>query len=133
MGALMHQGLERAAARLGSREFIRAGDGCWSFRELDDLAAGFAQRLSATGVGAGDRVAVMMSNRVEFVIVVFGVSKLGAASVLISPAWKATEVDHAVRLTTPVHAVADGAAVGLLRDRIAVDVTDVDDPLSCPS
>jgi long-chain acyl-CoA synthetase len=127
MGALMHHGLERAAARLGSRDFVRAGDDRWSFRELDDLADGFAGRLGAAGVDAGARVAVMMGNRVEFVIAVHAVSKLGAASVLLSPAWKAAEIDHAVGLTGPVHAIADGAAVGLLRDRIAA-VTDVEDP-----
>jgi long-chain acyl-CoA synthetase len=124
----MHHGLERAAARLGSRDFVRAGDQRWSFRELDDLAGGLAERLAAAGVAAGDRVAVMMSNRVEFVIAVHAVSKLGAASVLLSPAWKATEVEHAVGLTAPVHGVADGPAVVLLRDRIAGGVTDVDDP-----
>jgi acyl-CoA synthetase (AMP-forming)/AMP-acid ligase II len=127
MGALMHQGLERAAARLGSRDFVRAGDRTWSFRELDDLADRFAGRLRTAGVRAGERVAVMMGNRVEFVIAVHAVSKLGAASVLLSPAWKAAEVDHAVGLTGPVHAVADGTAVGLLRERIG-GVTDVEDP-----
>ena len=127
MGALMHHGLERAAARLGPRDFVRAGDRSWSFRELDDLADGFAGRLATAGVHAGERVAVMMSNRVEFVIAVHAVSKLGAASVLLSPAWKAAEVDHAVGLTRPVHAIADGTAVGLLRERIG-GVTDVEDP-----
>ena len=39
----------------------------------------------------------MMTNRVEFVVAVNGISKLGAAAVLLSPAWKAIEVDHAAR------------------------------------
>ena len=43
----------------------------------------------------------MTSNRVEFVAVVHAVSKLGAAAVLLSPAWKAVEVDHALGLTGP--------------------------------
>jgi long-chain acyl-CoA synthetase len=127
MGALMHHGLERAAARLGSRDFVRAGDRRWSFREVDDLAERLAGRLGAT-VASGERVALMLTNRVEFVVAVHAVSKLGAASVLLSPAWKAAEVAHALRLTAPVHALADGAAVGLLRGRIVGGVTDVDDP-----
>ena len=33
----------------------------------------------------------MTSNRPEFVVAVHGISKAGAASVLLSPAWKAVE------------------------------------------
>jgi len=74
---------------------------------------------------------VMTSNRVEFVAVVHAVSKLGAAAVLLSPAWKAAEVDHALGLTGPRHAVADGAAVALLAERLGDDgVTDLDHPIT---
>ena len=38
----------------------------------------------------------MTTNRVEFIVAVEAVSKLGAASVLISPAWKVAEVGPAV-------------------------------------
>ncbi len=70
----------------------------------------------------------MTSNRVEFVAVVHAVSKLGAAAVLLSPAWKEIEVDHALGLTSPGHAVADGPAAPLLADRLgAGGVTDLDD------
>ena len=86
----------------------------WSFRELDELSNAFARHLAGRGVGAGDRVAVMTSNRLEFVAAVHAISKLGAAAVLLSPAWKATEVGHALELTGPVHAVADAEAAALL-------------------
>lgn len=123
---LLHSGLERAAGRFADRDFIRAGDGRWSFSELDRQANAFARYLSDRGVRAGSRVAVMTTNRVEFVVAVHAVSKLGAASVLLSPAWKAAEVDHALGLTRPVHAVADGPGVALLASRLGV-VTDLDD------
>jgi acyl-CoA synthetase (AMP-forming)/AMP-acid ligase II len=123
----MHTALERAADRFGDRDFLRAGDEHWSFRELDEQANAFARHLAGLGVAAGDRVAVQSSNRVEFVIAVNGISKLGAAAVLLSPAWKAAEVGHAVQLTKPVHAVADGAGVELLGGMLPV--TSLDDPL----
>ena len=70
----------------------------------------------------------MTSNRVEFVLAVAGISKAGAATVLLSPAWKAREVEHALALTSPVLAVADGDAVALLGDRLGADkVIDLDD------
>ena len=121
--ALLHQALERAADRFGARPAVLAGDRSWSFAELDAQADAFAAHLAQQGVGPRQRVAVMLSNRPEFVIVVNGISKLGASAVLLSPAWKALEVDHAVGLTGPVHAVADGASVALFTEA----VTDVDD------
>jgi long-chain acyl-CoA synthetase len=128
MSTLMHGGLERAADRLGDRDALRAGDETWSFGDLDGLANAFARHLAAQGVGPGGRVAVMTSNRVEFVAVVHAVSKLGAAAVLLSPAWKEIEVDHALGLTSPGHAVADGPAAPLLADRLGTGgVTDLDD------
>jgi long-chain acyl-CoA synthetase len=124
----MHHGLEQAAARFGDRDAVRAGDERWSFRDLDGLANAFARHLTARGVGAGDRVAVMTANRVEFVVAVQAISKLGAAAVLLSPAWKVVEVGHAAELTGPVHAVTDGEGTALLAERIGRDrVTDLDD------
>jgi acyl-CoA synthetase (AMP-forming)/AMP-acid ligase II len=126
---LMHGGLERASDSFGDREAVRAGDETWTFRDLDGLANAGARHLTARGVRAGDRVAVMTSNRVEFVAAVHALSKLGAAAVLLSPAWKAAEVDHALGLTGPSHAVADGPAVALLAERLGPDaVIDLDDP-----
>jgi acyl-CoA synthetase (AMP-forming)/AMP-acid ligase II len=43
----------------------------------------------------------------------------------LSPAWKALEVAHALTLTRPVYAIADGPAVALLGERLPV--TDLDD------
>jgi long-chain acyl-CoA synthetase len=126
---LMHRGLERAADRFGDRVAVRMGDERWSFGDLDGLANAFARHLLAQGVGPGERVAVITSNRVEFVAVVHATSKIGAAAVLLSPAWKAVEVDHALGLTGPRHAIADGPAAALLADRLgAAAVTDLDDP-----
>jgi acyl-CoA synthetase (AMP-forming)/AMP-acid ligase II len=122
---LLHHGLEAAASRFGARAFIRAGDVTLSFADVDGLSNALARDLSCR-VGRGDRVAVMSTNRPEFVIAVHAISKLGAASILLSPAWKAVEVDHAIALTKPCHAVADGPAVALLAERVAV--TDLDDP-----
>jgi acyl-CoA synthetase (AMP-forming)/AMP-acid ligase II len=129
--ALMHHGLERAARRFGDRVAVRSGDTFFSFRDLNDRSNAFAWHLASRGIGPRDRVAVMTSNRPEFVIAVEAVSKLGAAAVLLSPAWKALEVAHAVELTGPAHAVADGDAAVLLAEHLADDrVIDVDAPSS---
>ena len=47
---------------------------------------------------------------------------------LLSSAWKAREVEHALELTAPVHAVADGPATALLRRCMGTDqITDLHD------
>jgi long-chain acyl-CoA synthetase len=130
---LMHESLERAAHTFGDRAAIRSGDEAWSFRDLDAMSNAMARHLAARGVGAGDRVALMMANRVEFVAAVHGASKLGAASVLLSPAWKAAEIRHAIGLTEPVHAVADADTASLLAAELTPEhVTDLDDGTAGP-
>lgn len=76
-------------------------------RQLDALAAGLADALGRRGVRAGDRVALMSSNRPELVVAVRAIWRLGAAAVLLSPAWKAGEVDHALAVTGATFAVGD--------------------------
>ncbi len=129
----MHGILAEAADTFEGREAVRAGDESWSFRDLDELSNAFARHLSGQGVAAGDRVAVMMANRVEFITSVYAISKLGAAAVLLSPAWKSTEVEHALHLTGPVHAVADADAAPLLAETLGPGgVTDLDDGAKDP-
>ena len=127
--ALMHEGLERAAARFGGRDAIRADGDRWSFADLDGWANAVARHLGDRGVRATDRVAVMTSNRVEFLVVVEALSRLGAAAVLLSPAWKATEVGHALGITGARHAVAEAATGPLLAEALGGGaVIDLDDP-----
>ena len=129
MSGLLHEALARAAASDADRPAILQDDERWSFGDLHRASTAFAQHLAELGVRPRDRVAMMTTNRVELPIAVNAVSRLGAAAVLLSPAWKAAEVDHALALTRPVHGVADGPAVGLLAERLGAGaVTDVDGP-----
>jgi acyl-CoA synthetase (AMP-forming)/AMP-acid ligase II len=54
----------------------------YSLPELDALANGMATVLEHRGVRPGDRVAVMSSNRPEFVIALWAIWRLGASAVL---------------------------------------------------
>jgi acyl-CoA synthetase (AMP-forming)/AMP-acid ligase II len=119
--SLLHHGLERAAVQFGDRTAIWAGEERWTFGALDRKANALAGYLKGRGVGAGERVAVMMANRPEFLVSVEAVSKLGGSSVLVNPAWKALEVKHALDLTTTGHGIADGAAASLLGDHLGPD------------
>ena len=81
----------------------------YSLPELDALANGMATVLEHRGVRPGERVALMSSNRPEFVIALWAIWRLGASAVLLSPTWKRTEVENALALTAPSHAVGDHA------------------------
>jgi long-chain acyl-CoA synthetase len=100
-------------------------DRAWSRRQLDALAGGLAGRLHRRGVRAGDRVALMSSNRPEFVVAVLALWRLGAAAVLISPAWKRAEVEHALRLTRPADAIGDHPVLAALMPAL-----DLDEPIA---
>jgi long-chain acyl-CoA synthetase len=124
----MHGVLEEAALKFGDRTAVLSGDRSWSFDDLDGQSNAFARHLASKGVGRGDRVAVMTSNRPEFVVVVFAASKLGAAPVLLSPAWRSLEVAHALELTVPVHAVVEDATMSpVAMQMLPGSVTDLED------
>lgn len=89
--------------------------------ELDALADGMAVVLAARGVRRGSRVAVMSSNRPEFVVALRAIWRLGAAAVLLSPAWKHAEVGHALSLTTPSRAVGDHPVLAELMPMVHLD------------
>ncbi len=93
----------------------------FSAPELDALAGGWAAALAKDGVTAGQRVAVMASNRPEFLAAVLAIWRLAATAVLISPAWKRDEVDHALALTGPAHAVGDHPVLAGLMPMLYLD------------
>ncbi|HEX3796892.1 MAG TPA: class I adenylate-forming enzyme family protein [Acidimicrobiales bacterium] len=124
---IMHRGLERAAVTGPDVPAVLAGDDWWTFADLHRASNAAAAHLASCGVQPGSRVAVMTSNRPEFIVTVNAVSKLGAASVLLNPAWKALEVENALRLTAPVAAVADGEGAALLSSRLDGTVLNLDD------
>jgi long-chain acyl-CoA synthetase len=93
----------------------------YSRDELEALAGGLARVLADRGVRSGDRVALMSSNRPEFVVAVLAAWQLGAAVVLISPAWKQAEVEHALTVTGPVLGVGDHPVLAGLLPTVDLD------------
>jgi long-chain acyl-CoA synthetase len=62
------------------------GDRVVTFAELDERSNRVAQALAAAGVGAGDRVAILDKNCLEYYEVLFGAAKLNA--VLVAVNWR---------------------------------------------
>ncbi len=100
---------------------LEFGERNYSLAELEAMADGLAAALQKRGVRSGQRVALMASNRPEFVVAVRAIWRLGAAVVLISPAWKRTEVQHALAVTHPSHAVGDHPVLSELMPMLHLD------------
>lgn len=107
----------------------------YSRTELDALAGGMAAALAAQGARSGDRVAVMSSTRPEFVIALHAIWRVGAAAVLLSPAWRRAEVQHALALTAPSYAIGDSPVLAELMPMLHLDepITPADSPVDEPA
>ena len=65
-----------------------------SYRELDALTNCFANALSGLGVAKGDRVALYMTNRPEYIIGFYAAARLGAVATPMNPTYKKDEIQH---------------------------------------
>ena len=80
--------LERQAGFFGARSLFTCGGETWSFAEARDIAAGMAGAFAAAGLRRGDRVAILCSNRPEFMRAFLGCAWLGLVAVPINAAVK---------------------------------------------
>jgi len=74
----------RAARRWGAREALYFNGRRWSFTELSRSVDRLARGLLALGVQPGEKVALWMVNRPEFIEAMFAVIKIGAILVPIN-------------------------------------------------
>ena len=89
--------LRRGAERHGDRPLLTFGDTTWSHRDLPRLAAARAEALAAAGVTRGDRVALMLSNRIELLEAFVACGWLGAAAVPINTASMGPQIGYLLR------------------------------------
>jgi fatty-acyl-CoA synthase len=73
----------------------------WTFAELWDKAMEVARALTACGIGKGTRVAVLCSNRPEYLSNVFGTALAGGVPMPISTFFTPNELDEVLSLSAP--------------------------------
>jgi long-chain acyl-CoA synthetase len=71
----------QAVATRPDHEALACNDQRWTYRQLDAEVNRIAHGLAARGLQAGERVVMFISNRAEFVSVLFALQKLGAIAV----------------------------------------------------
>ena len=103
--------LTRQAERHGDRVLLVAGETRWSFAQTAAIAAASAQALVDAGIRPGDRVALMCSNRPEFLQVYLGCAWLGAIAVPINTALRGFQLSHIFRNSRPALLVVEAQFV----------------------
>src|ERR1700722_20145314 len=73
-----------AALRNPDGEALVCGIRRMTWRDVAQQSAGVAAGLHQLGLQRGDRVALLLGNRIEFVLALFAAAKLGAITVLLS-------------------------------------------------
>src|SRR6185369_5410316 len=86
--------LRRQAACFADRPFLALAGSTWSHADTARAAAGRAAALQAAGVAFGDRVALMCTNRIEFLETFLGCAWLGAVSVPINTAAMGPQIGY---------------------------------------
>jgi crotonobetaine/carnitine-CoA ligase len=86
--------LTRQAERFGQRPLVAAGDTTWTYADAREAAARFAGSLRSAGIKAGDRIAIICSNRIEFLEVLLGCTWLGAVAVPINVSSRGPQLQH---------------------------------------
>ncbi|MFD0376459.1 AMP-binding protein, partial [Streptomyces sp. NPDC127112] len=89
--------LAESAARRPAHPALVFGDRSYSYAELWDGALRYAAALRARGLGAGDRVALLLPNTPAFPMAYYGILALGCTAVPVHEQSRAPEISHVLR------------------------------------
>jgi acyl-CoA synthetase (AMP-forming)/AMP-acid ligase II len=122
--------VSEAAARNPDGEALVCGERRMNWRDVVRQSASVAAGLRKIGIGAGDRVALLLGNRIEFVLAMFAAANLGAVTVLLGTRQQKPEIAHVLNDCGAVLLIHEAALSGRLpgaddvpglRHRLAVD------------
>ncbi len=83
-----------AASRNPDGEALVCGDRRLTWRDVAQQSADVAAGLRKLGLQSGDRVALLLGNRIEFVLAMFGAAKLGLVTVLLGIRQQKPEIAY---------------------------------------
>jgi fatty-acyl-CoA synthase len=86
-----------ARDRWGERDALVYGAERWTFAELSYEVDRVAKGLLASGVQAEDKVGVWMTNRPEWIFLMFAVAKVGATLVPLNTRYRSADVRYTIR------------------------------------
>lgn len=90
----VHEMLANAVARRPQAIALICGEDSVTYDELNALVGRVAGGLKALGIEKGDRVAMVLGNSIEFVVVMFAIARLGAIAVPLNVRHQLAENSH---------------------------------------
>jgi long-chain acyl-CoA synthetase len=112
-----------ACARNADGEALIAGDVRLSWRQAVDQATRLAAGLRKLGLQRGDRVAILLGNRIEFPLLLFAAAHEGLVTVLLSTRQQKPEIAYVLADCGARILIHEAALAERLPD--ALDVPDV--------
>jgi long-chain acyl-CoA synthetase len=119
----------------GDEEFLVQGERRLGYAEHNALVRRAGAALVEQGVGAGDRVAILAANTIEWVVLFWACAAIGATVVPLNAWWKAEEIEFGLRDSGTRVLCCDRKrwlvvqeVVDRLADLEAVFVSDLDGP-----
>ena len=113
--------VERRVADAPNREALAFADHSWTWAELDDRVRRAAGALRASGLGPGDRLAVLDKNHPACLELTLAASLIGAANAVVSFRLSGEELAHVLDDSAAQVVVVGAefaAALDELRDRL---------------
>lgn len=105
---------ERAAVAAPASQALVAEGRSWTYAQLEREAARVAAGLAGVGVKPGDRVAMLVGNRAEFVLALLGILRLGAIAVPMGTRLQTPEIGYILAHCGAVALVHDASLAGRL-------------------
>ncbi|MBI4190831.1 MAG: AMP-binding protein [Betaproteobacteria bacterium] len=106
--------LGRQAETIGSRTFVAFGASTITYREANARANRVADAFRALGATKGTRVGILLRNRLEYLDLWFGLSKIGAIQVPINTEYKSRQILHVLRRAPVSFVVVEESLAGEL-------------------
>ncbi len=100
------------------RPYVITGSRSYSYRDMQEWSRRLARGLHEIGVRPGERVALVVDNRPEFVAVKLAVARLGAVAVPVNFSYRADELAGVLNSSGASVLISIDAAIGI--DRLAV-------------
>ncbi|WP_261567219.1 AMP-binding protein [Frankia gtarii] len=119
VGRVFGDWLREEAGLDPDRHFVQCASPWMTLGELDRLSDRVAAGLQQLGVGKGDRVAVNLPNRIEYVVLICAIAKTGAIQVPLNTYLRGEFLRHQLVQTTPRVYIGDAQALRLLAPMLA--------------
>jgi fatty-acyl-CoA synthase len=107
--------LEAAVDRWTSRAAISFRGAELTYGEMDALANRFAHWASSQGVARGGVIALLLPNRLEYLPIWYGLSKIGIVAALINNQLTGEGLAHCLRISKATICIADNSTADACR------------------